>query len=254
MTGTDGVELYRRVVPGDSGYTLELVVHSGTRTTVATLRTDSGGCAAGTCVEDRPRSARLRVLDAPHGAHAFGLDITSDVTVTHTYKEAKPIPPMVAYAAVGCVVTPDGAECIQLGVGDRWPACVAKGWRGTRARFECDDGAHEVELAAPLQTSVASVTLPGLSDYDASRVAALMQELVNNTFDDRADCAKLTNEVTTLFDGNPAIVTLARTKAVEQSKPVQDQLWTIVRILNDENALCRADPAFHAAMSRLEPP
>src|SRR5262245_3731110 len=63
VPGTDGVELYRRPFVAGSGYTLELVVHVGARTTVAAVTISGGGCATGTCVEDRPRRARLRRLD-----------------------------------------------------------------------------------------------------------------------------------------------------------------------------------------------
>jgi hypothetical protein len=239
VRGTDGVELYRRA-PTPAGYALELVVHTGARTTVATLVVSGGGCAAGTCVDDSPRSAVLHKLDTA----AFGVVITSTVTVSHTFKEAKPVPPTIASGAVGCVVTADGAECLQLGVGERFPVCRATGWRGTRAIVLCSDGAHDIELAAPGQPAT----------YDAARVSALMQELVNETFANRTDCAKLTQSVTELLDGNPAIVALARAKDTQRSKPVQDPLWTILRILNFENQACLSDAGFRAALMRLAPP
>ncbi|HEY1547781.1 MAG TPA: hypothetical protein VGG28_08175 [Kofleriaceae bacterium] len=238
VPGTDGVELYRRIT--GYGYVLELAVHVGAHTTITTML-GIDDCSAGTCVDQTLRNARLRRLDTAAGEHAFGLDLAVTIEISHTYKEAGPPSDRPANGAVGCVVTPDGADCLDVALHEHFPRCRTTGWRGTKVLVACDDGPHEVELAAPRQPS----------SYDAARVDALMQALSNETFADRTDCAKLTREATVLFDGNPEIVALVPSLA--HSAAVQNQLQTIVRILAIENRACLDDAALVATMRRLAP-
>jgi hypothetical protein len=203
-----GTVALKRVVTSDAaiaGYVLVLSVEQPAGTRWKALWFSSGGCGAGTCVDYKPRSARLVRIDptgVPNGDPAFGVEIESMVEVSHTFKDMGPAVTTAEHFRLACSARARVLDCKQMVLGGRGPDCRALGWHGTAVRYRCTG---EAQLVPARSDDTA-----GIPQADVERMYTLMQHVDRVIADNFADCASLASQLDKLVARDAELFTLAR--------------------------------------------
>ncbi len=226
-----------------TGYVLVLLVRLPTETRFAVLGLWGGGCGAGTCVEYKPRSARLVRLGGSD--RAFGVEVESTAEITHTFRDMGPPQSLPEDYRLACAARARVIDCKAIRLGGRSNDCRALGWDGTAVRYRCTGETQLVPGRA--------ADTDGIPQADIERVAALLRDIDHTIAQNEYDCSELVKQLDKLLDREAEAIALARAIASPPGRlpgSLEHELFSSIRRL-DGYGTCALDVPSQDALERL---